>query len=67
MNRYKNMFNIVAATIVLVFIAWMFSFATPEPSYTKNWKPKTAMKYQPVDSVEVPMSVKLFGPKSYTE
>jgi len=65
MSRYKNILNILAATFVLVFIAWMFSFATPDS--TKNWKPKTAMKYQPVENVEVPMSVKLFGPKPYSE
>ena len=65
MSRYKNVLNILAGTFVLVFIAWMFSYATPD--YTKNWKPKTAMKYESVDVIEVPMSVKLFGPKQYSE
>ena len=47
MIRYKNIFNVIAATFVLVFIAWMFSFATPD--YTKDWKPKTSMKYATIE------------------
>ena len=66
MSRYKNMFNILAATFVLVFIAWMFSFATPDS--TKNWKPKHSMKYETkAPDYKEPMSVKLFGPKPYSE
>jgi hypothetical protein len=67
MKRYKTVLNIVAGAFVLVFIAWMFSFATPEKP--KTWKPKYSMKYatkvkefKPINEVKSLEEI-LFPPK----
>jgi hypothetical protein len=58
MKRYKNIFNLVALTIVLLFFAWMFSTATPN-------KPKNVVEYQaPTVKLKTPMTSLLFPPKS---
>lgn len=67
MKMYKNVLNIVALTIVLVFFAWMFSTVTPE----KQWKPKHSFKYATKNiELKTPMEVKplseiLFPPKQF--
>lgn len=62
MKRYKNIFNLVALTIVLVFFALMFSTATPDKTSKAKEDVKVELKEPMI--FEKPLSEVLYPPKS---